>query len=99
MEGVEACAKNGSLNNNPYNIYVELNNPLSELLQTVKELEHELQTVKNDNEGILELNQILLDKIHNREKDKRNAYEIDSEIVSYKCNGKRLKHSDSEYSS
>ena len=44
----------------------------------MKELKDELQTVKIDNEIILELNQILLDKIHNRGKDKRNIYEIDS---------------------
>ena len=29
MEGIEASAKNGSQHNNPYNIYVELNNPPS----------------------------------------------------------------------
>ena len=67
MEGVETSAKNGSHHNNPNNIYVELNNPPSELLQTMRELKDELQTVKNDNERILELNQILLDKINNRE--------------------------------
>ena len=38
IEGVEASAENGSQYNNPNNIYVELNNPPSELLQTVKEL-------------------------------------------------------------
>ena len=37
MEGVEACAKDGSHHNNPDNIYVELNNQPSEFLQTVKD--------------------------------------------------------------
>ena len=95
MEGVEASAENGSQHNNTYNIYVELNNPPSELLQPVKELKYEQQTVKIDNERILELNQMLLDKIHNRGKDKRNVYETDSETTSYKHNGKTEKYSDS----
>ena len=99
MEGVEAFVENGSQHNNPDNIYVELNNPPTKLLQTVRELKDELQTVKNDNERILELNQILLDKIHNREKDKRNAYETESETVSYKHKGNKVKYSDSESSS
>ena len=38
MEGVEASAENVSQHDNSNNIYVELNNPPSELLQTVKEL-------------------------------------------------------------
>ena len=42
---------------------------------------------------------MLLDKIHNRRKDKRNIYEIDFETVSYKHNGKKAKYSDSESSS
>ena len=95
MECVEASAENGSQHNNPYKSYVELNNPPSELLQTFKELKDELQTVKIDNERILELNKILLDKIHNRGKDKRNAYETDSETVSYKHKGKKAKYSNS----
>ena len=53
MEGVEASTKNGSQHNNPDNIYVELNNPPSELLKTVKDLKDELQTVKMDNERIM----------------------------------------------
>ena len=75
MEGVKACAEDGSHHNNPYNIYVELNNQPSKLLQTVKDLKAELQTVKEHNERILreqeELNQILLEKLHNEGKDKR----------------------------
>ena len=62
MEAVEASAKNGSQHNNPDNIYVELNNPPSELLQIVKDLKYELQNVKLDNERTLELNQMLLKK-------------------------------------
>ena len=99
MEGVEASAEIGSQHNNLENIYVELNNQPSKLLQTVKELKDELKTVKVDNEIILELNQIFLDKIHNRGEYKINAYETDSRTVSYKHKGKKLKFSDSESSS
>ena len=81
MEGVEASLENGSQHNNPDNIYVELNN--SELLQTFKELKEELQTVKIDNERILEMNQMLLENMHSRGKDKRNVYETNFE-TSYK---------------
>ena len=45
------------------------------------------------------MNQMLLDNMHNRGKDKRNAYKTDSETVSYKHKGKKVKYSDSEYSS
>ena len=98
MEGVEAFGENGSHHNNPDNIYVELNNQPSELLQTMKELNDELQNVKIDNERILELNQISLDKIHNRGKDKRNVYETDSETVSYTHKCKKVKYYDSKSS-
>ena len=53
MEGVEASAEDWSHHNNPDNIYVELNNQPSELLQTIKYLRFELQIVKEDNERIL----------------------------------------------
>ena len=53
MEGVEASAKNGSHHNSPNSIYVELNNQPSELFQTLKDLNSELQNVKEDNERIL----------------------------------------------
>ena len=99
MEGVEASAENGSQHNNLENIYVELNNPPSELLQIVKELKDEVQIVKMDNERILEMNKMLLDKMHNKGKDKRNVYEIDSETTSYKHKGKKEKYPDSESSS
>ena len=74
-----------------------MNNP--KLLQTVKDLKDELQTVKIDNERILEMNQILLDNMDNRGKGKWNVYETDSKTVSYKHKGKRVKYSDSESSS
>ena len=45
------------------------------------------------------MNEILLDKIHNQEKDKRNAIETDSETTSYKCKGRKEKYYDSESSS
>ena len=46
MEGVEASAEDGSHHNNPDNIYVELNNQPSEMIQTIKYLRDELQTIK-----------------------------------------------------
>ena len=98
MEGVEASTENGFQHNNPYNIYVELSNPPSQLLKIVKELKYELQNVKIDNERILELNQMLLEKIHNKKKGKRNLYDTDSETMSYTHKGKKAKYSDSESS-
>ena len=86
MEGAETSAQNGSQHNNTDNFYVDMNNP--ELLHIVKELKQDLETVKVDNERILEMNQMLLDNMPNREKDKRNVYETDSETTSYKHKGK-----------
>ena len=68
MENAKVFVENGSRHNNPDNFYVELNNP--ELLQIVKEFKDEVQTMKHDNKIILELNEYLLDKIHNRKKIK-----------------------------
>ena len=103
MEGVEASTEDGSHHNNPDNIYVELNNQPSELLQTVKELRAKLQIVNEDNERILkaheELNKIFLDKIHNEGKDKRKEHETEFGTVSYKIKGKKLKFSDNESNS
>ena len=103
MEGVKASAEDGSHHNNPDNIYVELNNQTFKLLQTVKDLKDELQIVKEDNERILraqeELNQVLLDKIHNEGKDKRKEIEYESKTISYKRKGKKLKFSDNESNS
>ena len=48
MERVEASVEYGSHHNNPDNIYVELNNKPSKLLQTVKDLKDEVQNVKED---------------------------------------------------
>ena len=73
-----------------------MNNP--ELLQIV-ESKDELQTIKIDNERIMEMNQMLLDNMHNRGKDKRNVYETDSETMSYNHKGKKTKYYDSESSS
>ena len=42
---------------------------------------------------------MLLDKINNKAKDKRNVYETDSETMSYRHKGKKAKYSDSESSS
>ena len=68
MEGVEASVDDGSHHNNRDNLYMKLNKQPCELLQIVKDLKDELQTVKEDVERILrereELNQLLLDKIH-----------------------------------
>ena len=67
MENAEASARNGSQHDNPDNFYVDLNN--IDLLQLVRELRDELQTVKQDNQIILELNEYLLDKMNNQEKE------------------------------
>ena len=60
-------------------IQEEMTNNSSELLQTVKELRTEMETVKKENERILraqvELNQILMEKFQNEEKDKRTESE------------------------
>ena len=101
MEGVEASAEDGSDHNNLDNIYVELNNQSPELLEIVKYLRDELQTVKvQDNERVLrvkkEINQILLDKIHNGGKDKTRENETGSGTVSCKLKGKKLKLFDNE---
>ena len=56
-------------------IQEEITNNSSELLQTVNELRTKMETVKKKNERILraqeELNQILMEKFQNEEKDKR----------------------------
>ena len=75
----------GPHHNNPDNIYVEINNQPSELLQTIKDLKSKLHTVKEDNERILraheELNQILLGKLHNEGMDKRKEHEYESGTI------------------
>ena len=59
----------------------------------------ELQNVKQDNQRILELNEYLLDRINNQEKDKISAIETDFETTIYKHKGKRAKYSDSKKTS
>ena len=79
---------------------MELTNQPSDLLQTVKDLRVGLQNVKEDNKRVLraqeELNQILLDKIHNGGKDKISEHQTESKIVSYKRKCKKLKFSYNE---
>ena len=100
QEGVEEFIEDGSHHNNPDNIYVELNNQSFELLQTIKDLEYELQTVKEYNERILraheELNQILLDKLHDKEMIKEKNMNMNMELYPKKRKGKKLKFSDNE---
>ena len=97
MENVEASAENGPQHENPNNFYVDLNN--LELIQTVIELRDELQTVKQDNHRILELNEYLLDKMNKQEKYKWSVIETDSKNNSYKHKGERENFYDSETSS
>ena len=63
IEGVEASVEDGSHHNNLDNVYVEINNQPWELLQTVRYLRVELQTVTDNNEIIIrsqeDLNHIL----------------------------------------
>ena len=107
MERVEAYVEDGSHHNeqnNPCNLYMELNyDSYYELLQTIKDLKVELQNVKEDNERILraheELNQILLDKLHNEGKDKRKELEYEYGTLSYKRKGKMLRFYDNESNS
>ena len=51
----------------------------SELMQTIKSLKNEIETVKKDNERILktqeELNQILMEKFQTEGRSKRSKYE------------------------
>ena len=79
MEGLEEYAKEGSPLNEQSNsrkehVKEDITNNSSELLQTVKDLKTEMETVKKENERILraqeELNQILLENFYNEEKDK-----------------------------
>ena len=56
IEGVEASTEDGSHHNeqnNPDNLYMELNDQPSEILWTIKDLKAGLQNVKEDNERIL----------------------------------------------
>ena len=97
MENVEASHENGPQHENLDNYYVDLKNP--KLIQTIRELKDEIQTVKQDNHRILELNEYPLDKMNKQEKDKRSVIENDSENTSYKPKGKRSKYPENESSS
>ena len=103
IEGIEASAEDGSHYNNPDNIYVELNNQPSKLLQIVKYLKAGLLNVKEDRERIQreweELNQILLDKLHNEGNDKRKGHEYEFGTISYMRKGKKLEFYDNESNS
>ena len=70
-------------------IQEEITNNSSELLQTVKELKTEMESVKKENERILraqeELNQILMERFHTEEKDKRT----ESEDMGYQHKDKK----------
>ena len=94
MEGLKEYAEEESPLNEQSNSRNELvkeditNNSLK-LLQTVKELKTEIETVKQENERILraqeDLNQILLEKFQNEGKDKQ----IESDNTSYQHKSKR----------
>ena len=84
MEGLEEYVDEESPFNERSNskrepIQEEITNNSSELLQIVKELRTEMETVKKENERILraqeELNQILMEIFQNEEKDKRTEFE------------------------
>ena len=80
-------------------IQEEITNESSELLQTVKELRTEMETVKNENEKILraqeELNHILMERFQNEEKYKRTK----SEDMPYQHKDKKSKQIKIESSS
>ena len=69
----------------------EITNNSSELLQTVKELRTKMETVKKKNERILRaqeaLNQILMEKFQNEEKNKQTRFED----MSYQHKSKKSK--------
>ena len=79
MEKLKEYADEESMFNEQSNsrrelVQEEITNNSLELLQIVKELRTEMETVKKENERILraqeELNQILMEKFQNEEKDK-----------------------------
>ena len=69
----------------------EVTSNSSELLQTVKDLKTEMESVKRENERILkaqeELNQILIEKFQTEGRSKRSK----SEYVSHQRRSKRVK--------
>ena len=104
MEGIKEYAEERSLLNEKNNYGKEpakeyITNNSSKLLQIVKDLKTEMETVKKENERILraqeEKNQILMEKFYNEEKDKQ----IESDTTSYQHKGKMSKFSKIESSS
>ena len=80
-------------------IQEDITNNYSELLQTVKALKSEMESIKKENERILrtqeELNQILIERFHTEGKGKRD----DSEDKGYQHKYKKTKHIKNESSS
>ena len=98
MEGLNEYAKERSPLNEQNNfgrepVKEDITNNSFALLQTVQDLKTEMETVKKENERILraqeKLNQILLEKFHNEEKDKNVEYDT----TSYQHKSNRSKHS------
>ena len=104
MKGLEDYAEERSSLNEQNNFERELvkediTNNSSKLLQTVKDLKTKMETIMKENQIILraqeELNQILLEKINNKEKNKQIEYDN----MSYQHKSKRSKYSKIESSS
>ena len=104
MERLEEYVDEESPFNEPSNyrrepFQEEITNKSSELLQMIKELRTQTETVKKENERILraqeELNQILMEKFQNEEKDKQTG----SQDMSYQHKIKKSKQSKIESSS
>lgn len=76
------------------NLNESRNKKSSELLQAVRDLKSQLQSIKEDNERILkaqeELNHMLLSKIHNPGNDKTKEYESNIGTISCKHKGNKL---------
>ena len=71
----------------------------SKLLQTVKDLKFEMESIKGENERILraqeELNQILTERFQTEGRGRRTK----SEDTSHQCKSKKMKHTKNESSS
>jgi len=77
------------------------NQTVAELLNTVKSLQAELLSVRENNEKLMkaqeEINQILLGKIHREEEEednKSNEHKEEHVTLSYKKGGRKLHFSD-----
>ena len=104
MERLEEYAKEESPFTEPENLPRDpilefLITNSSELLQTVKYLKSEMESVKRENERILrareELNQILTEKFQTEGRGRRT----ESEDTSHQCKSKKMKHTKDESSS